>query len=176
MDVTRLRQNDAAYPPVLSQYLGKDAPASIAILGDLQALKGTKLALFCSVKCPAKLILQTHDLAQQLAQAGVTVIGGFNSPVEKECVKVCDNRHRSDIQMSLYRNRFVAAVADQVFIAYASPSSKTEQFCREILAWQKPVYTFGHASNENLMTLGARPLTPGEVAQIGLGVDKRSED
>ena len=87
-----------------------------------------------------------------------------------------DNRHRSDIQMSLYRNRFVAALADRVFIPYARPSSKTEQFCSEILTWQKPVYTFRYAPNESLITLGAKPLTASEGAQIGLGVDKRSED
>ncbi|MGH7829365.1 MAG: DNA-processing protein DprA [Candidatus Binatia bacterium] len=216
MDVTRLRQTDAAYPPALSQYLGKDAPSSIAILGDLQALKANKLALFCSVQCPAKLILQAHDLAHELVQAGVTVMGGFHSPVEKECLRILlrgsqpviicparglkrmripkewkkpldegrllflspfpDNRRRSDIQMSLYRNRFVAALAEQIFITYAAPSGKTEQFCCEILAWHKPVYTLSHASNGNLITLGVRPLTLGEGAQFGFGLDKRSED
>ncbi|MBI2089310.1 MAG: hypothetical protein HYT78_11285 [Deltaproteobacteria bacterium] len=168
MDLIRLDRSDAAYPTALNHYLGKDAPSSIAILGDPQALKADKLALFCSVKCPAKLILQTHDLAHELVQGGVTVIGGFHSPVEKECLRVCDNRHRSDIQMSLYRNRFVAALADWILIPYAGPSSKTEQFCSEILAWQKPVYTFSHVLNENLITRGARPLTPGEEVEMTL--------
>jgi len=211
-----LRQGDAAYPPALSQYLGKDAPSSIAILGDPQTLNATKLALFCSVKCPARLILQTHDLAHELVQARVTVIGGFHSPVEKECLRILlrgsqpviicparslgklriskewkrpldegrllflspfpDNRHRSDVQMSLYRNRFVAALANRVFIPYAGPLSKTEQFCREILAWRKPVHTFRYAANESLITLGARPLTPDEGTQIALGVPNGSED
>ncbi len=85
-----------------------------------------------------------------------------------------DNRHRSDIQMSLYRNRFVAALADRVFIPYAGPSSKTEQFCREILAWNKSVYTLSQASNQNLVTLGARPLTPGEEVEITLRSLERS--
>jgi predicted Rossmann fold nucleotide-binding protein DprA/Smf involved in DNA uptake len=85
-----------------------------------------------------------------------------------------DNRRRSDIQMSLYRNRFVAALADWILIPYAGPSSKTEQFCREILAWRKPVYTFRSAPNENLITLGARPLTPGEEVEITLRSLERS--
>ena len=212
MDHIRFDRSDAAYPTALNHYLGKDAPLSVAALGNLEILKHNKLALFCSVKCPEKLILQTHDLAHALVQAGVTVMGGFHSPVEKECLRILlrgsqpvilcparslkkmripkewkkpldegrllflspfpENRHRSDTQMALYRNRFVAGLADRVFISYAGPSSKTEQFCREILSWQKPVYTFSHASNENLITLGARPLTPGEGAQIGLSVDK----
>lgn len=70
--------------------------------------------------------------------------------------------------MALDRNRFVAALADRVFISYAGPSSKTEQFCRQILAWNKPVQTFSHTSNENLITVGARPLTPGEEVDITL--------
>ncbi len=84
MDVIHLQQGDPSYPLALTQYLGSDALSSVAALGSLEALKHNKLALFCSVRCPGTLILKTHDLAQQLAQAGMTVIGGFQSPVEKE--------------------------------------------------------------------------------------------
>ncbi|OGP27094.1 MAG: hypothetical protein A2038_08940 [Deltaproteobacteria bacterium GWA2_57_13] len=141
-------------------------------------------------------------------------MGGFHSPVEKECLRILlrgsqpviicparslrklripkqlkkpldegrllflspfpDNRHRSDIRMSLHRNRFVAALAEQIFIAYAAPSGKTEQFCREIVAWRKPVYTLSHASNENLITLGASPLTPGEEVEMTVRSLERS--
>jgi predicted Rossmann fold nucleotide-binding protein DprA/Smf involved in DNA uptake len=214
MPLIRLDRNDPSYPAALKAFLGKDAPSSIAALGNLEILNRKKLVLFCSVKCPGSLILQTHDLTQQLVQAGVTVIGGFHSPVEKECLRILlrgrqpviicparsltklripkqlkkpldedrllflspfpNNRHRSDIQMSLHRNRFVAALADRVFIPYAGPSSKTEQFCREMLAWRKPVYTFSHASNGNLITLGAKPLTPGEEVKITLRSLERS--
>jgi len=68
----------------------------------------------------------------------------------------------------------VAALADGILIPYAGPSSKTEQFCRETLAWNKPVYTFSHTSNKNLITLGARPLTPGEEVEITLRSLERS--
>jgi predicted Rossmann fold nucleotide-binding protein DprA/Smf involved in DNA uptake len=47
-----------------------------------------KLALLCSKKCPGTLIIRTHDLAHALRDAGITVIGGFHSPVEKECLNV----------------------------------------------------------------------------------------
>ena len=207
-------RSDAAYPTALNHYLGKDAPRSVAALGNLEILTHHKLALFCSVRCPGKLILQTHDLAHALVQAGITVIGGFHSPVEKECLRILlrggqpviicparslrkiriskewkkpldegrllflspfpDNRHRSDIEMAVYRNRFVAALADRIFISYAEPSSKTENFCREILSWQKPVYTFRYAPNESLITLGARPLTSGEEVEITLRSLERS--
>lgn len=47
-----------------------------------------KLALFCSIKCPGKLILNTYDLAKKLRQEGITVISGFHSPMEKECLRI----------------------------------------------------------------------------------------
>jgi predicted Rossmann fold nucleotide-binding protein DprA/Smf involved in DNA uptake len=43
---------------------------------------------------------------------------------------------------SHYRNLFVAALSAAVFVAHASSGSKTEAFCKEILSWQKPIYTF----------------------------------
>ena len=206
MDLIRLRRGDVAYPAALSRYLGEDAPSSIAALGNLEALKHKKLALFCSVKCPAKLILQTHDLAHALVRAGVTVMGGFHSPVERECLRillrgsqpviVCParsftkmrirsehkepleagrllflspfayHRHRSDVRMTLYRNRFVAALADRIFVPYAAPSGKTERLCQEILVWGKPIYTLLSDVNNNLLSLGASPMSPDEALKL----------
>jgi hypothetical protein len=68
--------------------------------------------------------------------------------------------------MALKRNLFVALLADQIFVPYAAPLSKTEQLCREIISWGKPVNTFGHAANNNLVALGARPLTQGEAVKM----------
>jgi len=56
------------------------------------------------------------------------------------------------------RNRFVAALADAVFVAYASPNSKMEKFCHEILRWGKPLYTFESEANKSLLNIGAKPL------------------
>ncbi|MBI4318430.1 MAG: DNA-processing protein DprA [Chloroflexi bacterium] len=88
MDVIRLDQRAADYPTHLSICLGRDAPPSLAALGNLGALRHKKLALFCSVKCPGDLILQTYDLAQRLRHAGICVVGGFHSPMERECLHV----------------------------------------------------------------------------------------
>jgi len=60
----------------------------IAVRGDHAALRGRKLALFSSVKCPGDIILKTFDLAQHLRDQGVTVIGGFHSPMEQECLRI----------------------------------------------------------------------------------------
>lgn len=46
------------------------------------------VALFCSVKCPGQLILDTYDLAKRFRKQGVTVISGFHSPMEQECLRI----------------------------------------------------------------------------------------
>src|SRR5216117_488267 len=86
MILLRLQQGDPAYPPTLREYCGERAPTTLTALGNLDVLQRRKLALFCSVKCPGNLILQTYDLARALRDAGVTVISGFHSPMEKECL------------------------------------------------------------------------------------------
>ncbi len=86
MELTYLSPTDSLYPTALPLCLAEQAPARIAALGNLEILRECKLALFCSVKCPGDLILKAYDAAQRLRDAGVTVIGGFHSPMEKECL------------------------------------------------------------------------------------------
>jgi predicted Rossmann fold nucleotide-binding protein DprA/Smf involved in DNA uptake len=63
-------------------------PRSISGFGNLDILHNKALGFFCSVKCPGNLILQTYDLARALRDAHITVIGGFHSPMEKECLNL----------------------------------------------------------------------------------------
>jgi len=79
---------DLAYPAVLGQLLGRRAPRVICAIGDIGILRDRKVALFCSVKCPGDLILKTYDYARKLRDEGVTVISGFHSPMEKECLRI----------------------------------------------------------------------------------------
>jgi predicted Rossmann fold nucleotide-binding protein DprA/Smf involved in DNA uptake len=51
------------------------------------------------------------------------------------------------------RNRFVAAVASQVFAAHAAPSSRTFALCKELLGQGKPVVTVNDPANGNLLRL-----------------------
>jgi predicted Rossmann fold nucleotide-binding protein DprA/Smf involved in DNA uptake len=83
-----LSSSDPRFPPQLAQYLGEMAPSRIASIGNLEILNSKPLALICSVKCPGNIILQTYDLAKQLREAGVPVIGGFHSPMERECLRI----------------------------------------------------------------------------------------
>ena len=54
-------------------------------------------------------------------------------------------------------NRFVAALADVLFVAHAEPGGKTEAFCLDLLGRGKRLYTLDDRSNENLLAMGARP-------------------
>ncbi len=64
---------------------------------------------------------------------------------------------------SYYSNLFVAAMSAAVFVAHAGPDSKTEAFCKEIISWQKPIYTFESDYNKNLVEMGARPVNMDNV-------------
>jgi predicted Rossmann fold nucleotide-binding protein DprA/Smf involved in DNA uptake len=85
-DQHSLTPEHPAYPPALRHWLGADAPPTLTARGNLAILEQPALALFSSSQCPAALILRAHDLAEQLRQQGRTVISGFHSPVERECL------------------------------------------------------------------------------------------
>jgi len=69
-----------------------------------------------------------------------------------------ENQRRISAKRSHCRNLFVVAMSAAVFIAHASPASKTEAFCKEIIYWQKTIYTFDSDYNKNLIEMGARPV------------------
>jgi len=88
MEIFQLKQGDLVYPSAWKKFLGDCHPEIITTMGNLDILNQKKLAFFCSIKCPGHLILKTYDLAQHLKEAGVTVIGGFHSPIERECLTI----------------------------------------------------------------------------------------
>jgi len=204
--------DDTLYPPALHYYLGDQAPTVITARGNLDILRGQGIrprplivALFCSVQCSSAIILQTYALARALRDAGVTVISGFHSPMEKEClilllrgtqpVIVCPARsieamrlpadwkvaltqgrllllspfeaklRRATTGRARTRNEFVAALADALFIAHATPGGKTERLCRDVLAWGKPLLTLESSENAGLLALGARPIQPDHLGE-----------
>src|SRR2546425_4815397 len=79
---------DARYPARLRERLGADAPRQLTALGNLDLLDFPKTALFCSARCPGKVILTTYDQAARWRDAGRCIISGFHSPVEKECLRI----------------------------------------------------------------------------------------
>ena len=61
---------------------------NISSMGNVAILERPMVALLCSEKCPGKLILDTYDLAKLFRKQGVTVISGFHSPMEEECLRI----------------------------------------------------------------------------------------
>lgn len=170
------------------------------MLGDVEILQRRKVALLCSQKCPGALILETYDLCQHFRATGVTVISGFHSPMEQECLRIllrsphpqiwclarglmqripskpvdcqqaaADGRllivspfpatvKRITADMAVVRNRTVAELADAVVIPYAAPGSRMEVLSRALRAEGKPLYTFNHPANADLLSSGALPV------------------
>ena len=75
------------YPERLSALLGPDAPSAVTLSGYEQVLVKPTLALFCSKQCPGAMILQTYDFVSRLRRHDVTLLSGFHSPMEKECLR-----------------------------------------------------------------------------------------
>jgi predicted Rossmann fold nucleotide-binding protein DprA/Smf involved in DNA uptake len=57
-------------------------------VGNLEILTEHKVGLFCSVRCPGDAIIGAYNAARNLRDDGVTVVSGFHSPVEKECLRI----------------------------------------------------------------------------------------
>jgi predicted Rossmann fold nucleotide-binding protein DprA/Smf involved in DNA uptake len=70
--------------PGLYRYLGEEAPDELHVLGNQTFLQNRLIAFFCSQRCPGSVLAKMYDLAQILSQQPVTVVGGFQSPVEQE--------------------------------------------------------------------------------------------
>lgn len=84
--VELIKKDDADYPPALAHCLGAQVPATLTIRGNRALLQRPALGLFCSVKCPGTVIVRTYDLARSLRDSGAALIGGFQSPMERECL------------------------------------------------------------------------------------------
>jgi len=163
-------------------------------LGNLEILAMPLLGFFCATRCPGNVILRTYDLALALREADIPVIGGFHTPMEKECLEVllrgrqpvviCPARNIENLRLPMYwrkpcaegrllilspfaahqrrpttvlaedRNYFVATLATHIFVAYAGPGSRTAQFCTELVAQRRRLYTLDLPDNAYLMQRG----------------------
>lgn len=84
----RITQDEILYPRVLLKRLGAAAPEQLTLVGNLDLLAHRKTALFCSAQTPGDVILRTFDTVRRFRDDGVTVISGFHSPIEKECLRI----------------------------------------------------------------------------------------
>jgi predicted Rossmann fold nucleotide-binding protein DprA/Smf involved in DNA uptake len=220
-EVTAVDPKHPHLPALVRQGKIRSLFPEIWSIGNLEILQRPLLGFFCSVKCPGDLILRTYDLVRALRDAGVAVISGFHTPIEKDCldlllrgnqpVVICPARgimkmrlgkslkenieeervlvlspfevkvKRPTAEASQLRNRFVGVMAATVFVAYADPRGKTEEFCKVILGSGKPLYTFESHYNKTIVDAGAKPLPVKELAQWakslnGIAMDERQDN
>lgn len=169
------------------------------VLGNPGLLKPDKLALICSERCPGDVILKTYDFARLVRGSGITIVSGFHSPIERDCLPILlrgpgpiiivqahrlstfrlprewqkaidtgrllllspfgEKDKRVTARLAAERNRFVAAISDEVLIPYAAPGSKTEALALDLLKSGKRVFTFSDRLGP-LLDAGARLVTP----------------
>ena len=213
-DATILDLDHPNYPVPLRDKKAQALFPQIWAIGNLSLLERPLLGLFCSVKCPGDLILRTYDLARALRDAGVPVISGFHTPIEKDCldlllrgtqpVVICPARSIENMRLSkdfkagveekrvlvlspfegklkkadcrdssLLRNQLVGILSAAVFVTYAEPGGKTEEFCTEILKAGKRLYTFESTYNGGIIEKGAIPVGPEALTQWAVSLAKK---
>ncbi|MBI3786059.1 MAG: DNA-binding protein [Deltaproteobacteria bacterium] len=87
--------------------------------GNQALLETQKLALLCSRACPGSIIVQTLDVVRSLRETPWTVVSGFQSPLEQECLAillrgehpaiVCPARSAKGMRISAAWNSAVSA-------------------------------------------------------------------
>ena len=80
----RLSPDAPDYPAVLRRCAEEGRPLAVTACGNLGVLEGPLLGFFSSVRSTGAAILKIYDMARALRGADVTLIGGFQSPMEKE--------------------------------------------------------------------------------------------
>lgn len=84
-EMITLRKGDHLYPRPIAEFVA--GCPTLTGLGNISILdESSKIGFVSSVRCPGNLILQTYDVARTFRDEGRTVIGGFHSPMEKECL------------------------------------------------------------------------------------------
>ncbi len=113
-------------------------------------LRGSSPVIVCPARSIQRMRLRS-EWKGPLADGGMLIVSPF-----------ADGQDRMTSRLAEQRNLFAAAIAGKMFIAYGSEGGKTETFCRRVVSWGKPLLTFDHPENANLLTLGATPADLGD--------------
>ena len=99
--------------------------------------------------------LKSYDLARTLRTAPATLIGGFQSPIEKEFLELL-------LSQPAHQPGRAAPLSPSVIICPARglANMRIPRPWRDPLAAAKPVYTLPSPHNTHLITLGAQPISP----------------
>lgn len=89
MQCRTITKKDKQIPARLALLLNNDFP-EITVSGNLDILAESQqiIGIFCSRNCPGGLILPSFDHVTSLRDGDKTVISGFHSEMEQECLKI----------------------------------------------------------------------------------------
>ncbi len=83
-----LRSADAGYPPALRKAWSTVAYPRLALIGSSDLLLRQSVGLICSRRCPGSVVVRMYEFAQRLKLHDCVVVGGFQSPMERECLEI----------------------------------------------------------------------------------------
>lgn len=87
---------------------------------------------------------------------------GWQKPINEERLLLLspfeEGFRRTNKKLATMRNRFIAALADVIFVSHAAVGSKTMEFVQDLVNWGKLVLTFECEENERLLKDDAKPL------------------
>jgi predicted Rossmann fold nucleotide-binding protein DprA/Smf involved in DNA uptake len=86
--IQQIETNDSNCPAALQK---DEIPSNFStfwVIGNLDILDTNLLGVFCSIRCPGNIILNTYDCMRILRDCGVVVVSGFHSPIEKDCLDI----------------------------------------------------------------------------------------
>lgn len=120
-------------PTIISGFHSPAEQEALVVL-----LRGPQPVIICPARSLARMRLKP-EYTKTLEEGRLLLLSPFPETVR-----------RTDTETAYQRNRFVAALADQVLMAHAHPGSKTAQLAQEIAEWGKPVFTLDHPANGHL--------------------------
>jgi predicted Rossmann fold nucleotide-binding protein DprA/Smf involved in DNA uptake len=87
-EVLSIIPSDPCWPRQLDERLTTAAPTHLWTIGNQEILEKHKIGLFCSERCPEDAVANAHRAARKFCQEEATMVSGFHSPVEKECLRI----------------------------------------------------------------------------------------
>ena len=98
---------------------------------------------------------------------GMRVPPGWRDPIREGRLLVISpfaaKYSRITAALAAQRNEFIAALARAILIIYADLGGTVEALARRILRQGKPLFTFDHLSNQNLVAAGARAVNASDI-------------
>ena len=200
MHTITISPSDTLYPEKVGKWYADQAVPPLHTSGNLEILHSEQsiiIALFSSRNCPGTLLLPAMDMASVLRDNDQTVISGFHSPLEQECLQILlrgnqpiitcparsihtmrvvsswkqpfkDNRllvisqfpkekQRINKTFARERNQLVVALADEMLIIYAPPTSTISSLATVAIQRNKKVFAIDAPENDHLFQLGVLP-------------------